>query len=71
MNAKYRVRFTEYKHQWGFGQDLRTITDEFYDSYEDAMNRIKNFHMKNNIQTPESYILASSPRLVDLDRDIK
>lgn len=71
MNAKYRVRFTEYKHQWGFSPDLHTITDEFYDSYEEALNRIKQFNMLSTIHTPNWYVIPSEPKLVDLDRNGK
>lgn len=65
MNAKYRVVFMEYERGWG----SRFDSEEFYDTYEEAEKRMREFNSKNNeISVPDWYMVAGEPELVDLDR---
>lgn len=68
MNAKYSVAFYEYERGWG----SRFDSEEFYETYEEAEKRMREFNSKNNQDSaPDWYMVAKEPKLVDLDRRIK
>lgn len=65
MNAKYKVTFIEHERGWG----SRFDSEEFFDSYEEALDRVEKFNAKNNEKhIPDWYMTTSMPVLVDLDR---
>ena len=64
MRSVYRVFLTEYERGWG----SRPEGHSDFDTFEKAKEYQTNFNKDNTGPVPDWYMIASEPRLVDLDR---
>jgi hypothetical protein len=68
MRPAYRVYYTEYERGWG------SRVDGFKDfegttAFEDATTHVAEFNAQNNLPVaPDWYMVASAPKLIDLNR---